>query len=81
MRALGNELAEQQPHISVSALTPGYCRSSLTREIHGIWGLQLALMSWTLSRSAEEGARTLVHAASLGWEGNGKYLNDCQIDE
>ncbi|KAF3402034.1 Short chain dehydrogenase yanD [Penicillium rolfsii] len=81
MRALGNELAAQQPQVSISALTPGYCRSQLTRSIHGLWAAQLALMTWTLSRSAEEGARTLVHAASLGWESNGKYLNDCRIDE
>lgn len=81
MRALGKELAVQEIRVSVSALTPGFCQSNLLRDIRGLWAVQLALMNQVLSRSTEEGARTLVHAASLGWEANGQYLNDCEIDK
>ncbi len=33
------------------------------------------------ARTAEEGSRTLVHAVTVGWEANGGYLNDCEVQE
>ncbi|KAF3480834.1 uncharacterized protein GIQ15_06181 [Arthroderma uncinatum] len=80
MRALAADTAAKSPRVVVNAFTPGYCLTGLVNKMTGLWGLQLQIMK-ILARTAEEGSRTLIHAASLGWEGHGQYLNDCKIDE
>lgn len=80
MRELSAQTARHDPRVVINALTPGYCATGLVKGVTGTWGWQLYVMKLLLARTAEEGARTLVHAASLGWEGHGQYLNDCQID-
>lgn len=80
-RQLAEEIASSTPRVVVNGFTPGYCATSLIRETQGSWGWQLLAMKFTIARTSEVGSRTLVHAASLGWEGHGKYLNDCKIDE
>ena len=32
-----------------------------------------------IGRTAEEGSRTLVHAAAAGEESHGKYLSECRV--
>jgi hypothetical protein len=39
----------------------------------------LKVLNWTLSRTPEEGGRTLANAAKGGVETHGKYLDDCKI--
>ncbi|EFE44193.1 short-chain dehydrogenase, putative [Trichophyton verrucosum HKI 0517] len=80
MRALAADIASTTPQVVVNAFTPGYCLTNLVDGVTGFWGLQLQIMK-LIARSAQEGSRTLVHAATLGWEGHGQYLNDCKIDE
>ncbi|KAI9371722.1 hypothetical protein BJX61DRAFT_534570 [Aspergillus egyptiacus] len=81
MRELAKRIAPTSPKVVVNGLTPGYCLTHLVDEVRGFWGWQLYLMKLSLARTAEQGSRTLVHAATLGLEGHGKYLNDCQIDD
>lgn len=38
-------------------------------------------MKFFLARTAEVGARTLVHAALAGKESHGMYLSDCKVEE
>ncbi|KAM5451822.1 putative secondary metabolism biosynthetic enzyme [Microsporum audouinii] len=80
MRALAADIASTNPRVVVNAFTPGYCLTGLVNKMTGFWGFQLQVMK-VLARTAVEGSRTLIHAASLGWEGHGQYLNDCKIDE
>lgn len=80
-RQLADEIASSTPRVVVNGFTPGYCATALIRETQGFWGWQLYVMKLTIARTIEVGSRTLVHAASLGCEGHGKYLNDCKIDE
>lgn len=81
MRQLAEDIASQSPKVVVNGLTPGYCMTNLNDGVTGWWGWELYLMRLTIARKADHGSRTLVHAATLGLEGHGKYLNDCQIDE
>ncbi|EYE91702.1 NAD(P)-binding protein [Aspergillus ruber CBS 135680] len=80
-RQLAEEITSCTPRVAVNGFTPGYCATALIRETQGFWGWQLYVMKLTIARTIEVGSRTLVHAASLGWEGHGKYLNDCKIDD
>ena len=81
MRQIAKETAAVTPRVVITALTPGLCWSGLTKEVRGSWRIQLWVMKHLLARTTEEGGRILVHALALGWEGHGKYLNDCKIDE
>ncbi|OJJ60487.1 hypothetical protein ASPSYDRAFT_87075 [Aspergillus sydowii CBS 593.65] len=81
MRELANKTASTSPKVVVNGLTPGYCLTHLVDGITGFWGWQLYMMKLSLARTAEQGSRTLVHAATLGLEAHGKYLNDCKIDD
>ncbi|XHF98587.1 hypothetical protein AWENTII_002135 [Aspergillus wentii] len=81
MRQLAKEITSTDPKIIVNGLTPGYCVTNLVTDVQGFWGWQLYVMKLLLARTAEQGSRSLVHAASLGLESHGKYLNDCKIDD
>ncbi|KAJ5766760.1 uncharacterized protein N7511_004376 [Penicillium nucicola] len=81
MRQMAKEIESTNPKVIVNGLTPGYCVTNLVTGVEGFWGWQLYLMKLSIARTAEQGSRTLVHAATLGPEGHGKYLNDCKIDD
>lgn len=81
MRQLAEETSATSPRVVVNGLTPGYCVTNLVTEVKGFWGWQLWIMKFLIARTAEQGSRTLVHAATLGLESHGRYLNDCKIDE
>ncbi|KAL4966918.1 putative short-chain dehydrogenase/reductase family protein [Aspergillus stella-maris] len=81
MRQLASLTASSDPKVVINGLTPGYCSTGLVNEVGGRWGWELWAMKLALARTPEQGSRTLVHAATLGWEGHGKYLNDCKIDD
>lgn len=72
---------KQGPTIVVNTLTPGMCRSGLTKDLRGWFGAQIAIMTKLLARSTEVGGRTLVHAIAQGPESHGKYMNDGEVQE
>jgi len=55
----------------INTVDPGLCHSELAREL----GFQLTIQKPLLARSAEDGSRKYVIAASLGNESNGKYIS------
>ncbi|EIM87345.1 NAD-P-binding protein [Stereum hirsutum FP-91666 SS1] len=71
--------ASTKPFVIVNTLNPGFCESTLRREVSGFQGAAMAVSELLLQRKTAVGARTLVHAASTGRESHGKYLSDCQV--
>ncbi|KAK4508326.1 hypothetical protein PRZ48_002064 [Zasmidium cellare] len=68
-------------HIITSYINPGAVTTDITREMKGPWnGVFLKILDWAFMRTAEEGGRTLVHAAVGGRDTDGKYLDDCRSD-
>lgn len=60
--------------VVVNAVAPGFCKTELlAREPGTPWVLR-ALQA-VVARSAEEGSKALLHAATLGVEGHGRYLD------
>jgi hypothetical protein len=57
--------------VVINTVYPGLCHSELAREL----GLAITIQKFLLARSAEDGSRNYIHAASLGSEGNGKYVS------
>jgi retinol dehydrogenase 12 len=61
-------------------VNPGLCKTELSRESKS-W--TFSLMIALLARTAEQGSRTLTHAA-IGTDGEnfkGEYLSNCKVDE
>ncbi|KUI73213.1 hypothetical protein VM1G_08827 [Cytospora mali] len=75
------ETGKHGPRIIVNTLTPGMCRSGLSRDLHGWFGAQIAVMTRLLARTTEVGGRTLVSAIAQGWKSHGKYMNDGEVQE
>ena len=81
-RSLASRLPIGTP-LTVDTVTPGFCRTTVTRELTGMKGLLVKLMKLTLGRDVEMGSRTLVHAALAGTQSEmqGRYLNACRVEE
>jgi NAD(P)-dependent dehydrogenase (short-subunit alcohol dehydrogenase family) len=79
------ELASMQPvsetGVTINFISPGLCFTELTRHVGLIPQLIIGTMRRLLGRTAEEGSRTLLHAAVAGKESHGKYLSECEIRE
>ncbi|KAF6822396.1 short-chain dehydrogenase reductase [Colletotrichum musicola] len=72
--------SDELSRVVTSIVNPGYVATDITREATGFWfKLYLRLLSATLSRTAEVGSRTLVHAAYGDDETFGQYLEDCGV--
>jgi len=82
------ELAEQitkgshaSERVIINTISPGFCRTSLSRETTGLIFIMFSVMKLLVGRSAEAGSRTLVGGASAGPETHGKYISDCVVTE
>ncbi|KAF4452556.1 Short-chain dehydrogenase reductase family [Fusarium albosuccineum] len=69
----------QSGHIVTSMINPGGVATDITRDGKGLLFKAFVRVSkMVFLRTAEEGSRTLVHAAEGGRETDGQYLDDCQ---
>ncbi|OJJ08117.1 hypothetical protein ASPVEDRAFT_47326 [Aspergillus versicolor CBS 583.65] len=83
VRALAERLSQPDKRpVILNAVSPGLCKTGLLRETPLVAQLLTGPIMAVLARSAEEGSRTLVHAAAADdGERNGKYLRDCKVTE
>lgn len=63
--------------VIVNCVNPGWCKTELFRSHDGGVGGRMGLR--LIGRTAEEGSRTLVHAAVAGEESHGSYLSECRV--
>ncbi|KIV82841.1 hypothetical protein PV11_04914 [Exophiala sideris] len=64
-----------KPFVIINNVAPGLCNTNLTRAQSAAFKTAVRVFS----RSAEHGARTLVHGAIAGKESHGQYLSECQV--
>jgi len=57
--------------VVINTVDPGLYHSELAREL----GFSITMQKFLLPRSAEDGSRNYLIAASLGNEGNGQYIS------
>jgi len=67
--------------VIINFLNPGLCKTELSRNVSLVIWMMIGIMRTLLGRTAEEGSRTLLHAAVAGRESHGKYVSECQIRE
>src|SRR4051794_33470942 len=79
------ELASLKPvsetGVVINYLNPGLCTTELSRHVGLGMRLLVGGMRLLLARTAEEGSRTLLHAAMAGKESHGKFVSGCVVKE
>ncbi|KAH7908661.1 hypothetical protein BJ138DRAFT_1157132 [Hygrophoropsis aurantiaca] len=84
VRELSARLPSPTP-VAVSAVNPGFCHSSLTRESESQFPLKWMIYAFkaAFARSSEMGSRTLVHALTdpEGRKFHGHYVTNCEAVE
>ncbi|KAJ3526721.1 hypothetical protein NM208_g11050 [Fusarium decemcellulare] len=80
-REMASLFPEPETGVVINVMNPGVCITDLDRNIGGMLKVQIFLGRRLLGRTAEEGSRTLLHAAVAGPESHGKYVSDCVIKE
>ncbi|KAK8079550.1 NAD(P)-binding protein [Apiospora hydei] len=63
-------------NVIINACCPGMCRTNMQRDFPLVKRLMAKMSLLPLSRSAEEGSRSLISASGLGPESNGKFWRD-----
>jgi hypothetical protein len=83
IRELAAEVAKsnKQGKVIVSLVNPGSVRTNIMHDAGFWYSMYVKAVRAVLSRSAEEGSRTLVIAAEGGVETHGAYLNDCKVGQ
>jgi retinol dehydrogenase 12 len=61
--------------VTINIVNPGFCKT----EFADGTGLFLSILKSLIGRRADVGSRTYIHAASVGAQGQGKYLSDCAV--
>ncbi|KAK8051096.1 hypothetical protein PG993_002481 [Apiospora rasikravindrae] len=59
--------------VIINACCPGMCRTNMQRDFPFVKRIMAKVSLLPLSRSAEEGSRSLINATGLGPESNGKF--------
>ncbi|KAH7348363.1 putative short-chain dehydrogenase/reductase family protein [Rhexocercosporidium sp. MPI-PUGE-AT-0058] len=83
VRELANEVSKciKQELIIISTINPGFVDTSIMREAGFMYSLFVSALKKLMSRTAEEGGRTLVSAAEGREETHGQYLDNYQVGE
>ncbi|KIH93589.1 short chain dehydrogenase/reductase family oxidoreductase [Sporothrix brasiliensis 5110] len=79
MRQLASLLPIATTGVVINAVSPGLCYTDLDRNASRPARLVLAAMRMLLARTAEEGSRTLLHAALAGPDSHGAYCSECRV--
>jgi len=67
--------------IVINSLDPCFCKTGLGGELTGGLRVALKLFAFLFARTAEEGSRLVVAAASAGGETHGKYMRAGAVQE
>lgn len=72
--------SENEGNVVTSILNPGFAATSVMRH-NTSRAFKIFMVVWArlAARTAEQGGRTLVHAAYGGPDTHGKYLDHCKI--
>lgn len=81
MRELATRVTSSTNHgtITTSLINPGFVDTAIMRHASFAFSLFVSGLKKLMSRTTEEGGRTLVFAAYGGAETHGMYLDDCTV--
>ncbi|KAK6515127.1 hypothetical protein TWF506_007473 [Arthrobotrys conoides] len=64
--------------VVITCVNPGLCHSELIRET-GLAKMAGGAFKWMFARTAEEGSRNYLWAATAGREAHGQYVGSCEV--
>ncbi|RDW87243.1 short-chain dehydrogenase family protein [Coleophoma crateriformis] len=81
VRELANQISNSSKpgDVTVSIVNPGFVDTEVMRNASATFHFFFRPYRSLVARSAEEGTRTLLHAAAGGKETHGQYLSDCKV--
>ncbi|RYP12644.1 hypothetical protein DL767_011179 [Monosporascus sp. MG133] len=80
VRELAREMEKTgAPKVVLNTACPGFCRTSLYRDVPFPLWLAVPIALLLLGRTSEMGSRTLVKAAVADEETHGKHIVDCSV--
>ncbi len=81
VREFANELTKSTKpgRVITSVINPGFVATEIMRNGGPLFQTYMKLLRKALSRTPEEGGRTLVHGAEGAEETHGQYLDDCKV--
>lgn len=62
------------PTIVINSVDPCFCKTGLSGDLRGVARVFFKIFEFIAARTAEEGSRLVVQAASAGRQTHGKYL-------
>jgi NAD(P)-dependent dehydrogenase (short-subunit alcohol dehydrogenase family) len=80
------QLASLAPYdktgVVININCPGLCNTGLARHSASLlYRFQIRAMNAVIGRTPEQGARTIVYAATAGPESHGKFCTTCSVRE
>ena len=73
--------SEGGPGVVVNLVNPGLCRTAFGDDMTGVGAFIFHTLKSLIGRTSEVGSRNLVAAVTVGPEGHGRYITDCEINE
>jgi NAD(P)-dependent dehydrogenase (short-subunit alcohol dehydrogenase family) len=67
--------------VVINLVCPGVCKTEITRNVPANIQKDIAYQLEQFGRTAEDGSRTLIHAAVAGKESHGCFLQSCEDGE
>jgi NAD(P)-dependent dehydrogenase (short-subunit alcohol dehydrogenase family) len=64
--------------VVINLVCPGVCKTEITRNVPANVQKDIAHQLEQFGRTAEDGSRTLIHAAVAGRESHGCFLQSCE---
>jgi len=80
-RHLATLLPVDKTRVVITSVCPGVCITDLDRSAPPEFRSHLAEIRERIGRTAEDGSRTLLHAAVAGEEAHGVFLHSCGVGE
>jgi hypothetical protein len=83
VRELATRFPPSKTGVVITVMCPGLCGTELARSENSTFMMRFIVRgaNMAIGRTAEEGSRTILHAAHVGPDGHGKYISDCRIRE
>lgn len=79
VHSIAAKTSQRTPFVVLNTVNPGLCYTDLTRSATGSTYYAMKIMRALLAWTADEGSRTLVHAATLGLVSHGVFVSMCKI--
>ncbi|KAL1853861.1 hypothetical protein Plec18170_005253 [Paecilomyces lecythidis] len=76
-----SDKSRESSSIVINSLDPCFCKTQLGSDVSGMFKMIFAVFTFLFARTAEEGSRLVVKAASAGRETHGGYMRAGALQE